>query len=421
MSHGSAIPSSLVYAPSANGASATNHEATLSPVNGSSFEGGQVIRFDYPAGKKGQYLNPQQSYLSFTYTPYTAGGAAGDATALPSGGASSLFESLTVYSGSNRLSHLTNYGAVRRMFKDLQTNRSDQTGAISVMEGIDPADDRQGEGLAAGASIKLCMPLMNELIGAQAKCYFPLGLLTNLRLELELTDNLNGFVDPAASNNVTYRLTDLQLRCQMVELSDQAEAIVAAQSGGSTRTWSTCSWSVYNDAVPQHAGPTTIRSTIPARFSSVKSIYSFLTPVAARNDSANQHTCRTKQAMTEYFYDLNSKRYPQRPVDSSSLAMVMSEVQKALHSLGAVNTHSSINAPDFGIDDGVNHRPQFLTAVELENFSHRADAVFSGISTLAQAPAMEFTCQAAQACQLYHVVAYDIVVQIADGTCSIMS
>lgn len=421
MSHGSAIPSSLVYAPSANGASATNHEATLSPVNGSTFGGGSVVRFEYPAGKKGQYLNPQQSYLSFTFTPFTAARAPGDATSLPAGGGSSLFESLTVYSGSNRLSHLTNYGAVRRMFKDLQVNRSDQTGAISVMEGIAVGDDRRGAAVGAGQSIKVCIPLMNELIGAQAKCYFPLGLLTNLRLELTLTDQLNGFCDPGGSANVTYELTDLQLRCAMVELSDQAEALVAAQSGGSTRTWSTCSWSVYNDAIPQHAAATTVRSTIPARFSSVKSIYSFITPVAARNTAANQHTTRTKQAMTEYFYDLNSKRYPQRPVDCSSNAMVMAEVQKALHALGATNTHSAIGAADFPRDDVVDHTGQYLTAVELENFSHRADAVFSGISTLAQAPAMEFTCNTAQACQLYHVVAYDIVVQIADGTCSIMS
>jgi hypothetical protein len=101
--------------------------------------------------------------------------------------------------------------------------------------------------------------------------------------------------------------------------------------------------------------------------------------------------------------------------------MVMAEVQKALHALGATNTHSAIGAADFPRDDVVDHTGQYLTAVELENFSHRADAVFSGISTLAQAPAMEFTCNTAQACQLYHVVAYDIVVQIADGTCSIMS
>ena len=155
-SHGSAIPSSLAYAPAPNGARAQQHQSTLQPTNGVTFTGSSTIRIEMPCGRKGTYLNCQQSYLSFTYEPRSGanGAAAGlGPTALPRGGASSLIESVSVYCGSNLLSRVRNYAAVRNMFRDLQCNRSDQSGAISVLEGIDSNDDRLGATVAAGAAV----------------------------------------------------------------------------------------------------------------------------------------------------------------------------------------------------------------------------------------------------------------------------
>jgi hypothetical protein len=310
------------------------------------------------------------------------------------------------------------------MFRDLQCNRSDQSGAISVLEGISAADDRLGATVAGGAQRKVCIPIFDPLVGAQAKGYFPLGLVHTLRIELEMVAPADGFCDPAAlaANNTDFRLTDVQYRAQIVELSDESERLVAAQSGASSRTWSTTCYSVYNDALPVHAGNTTVNSIIPSRFSSIKSIYSFLTPVAARNVAAAQHTTRTKQNMTTYHYNFNGKRLPQRPVDTTgSGAMALAEVQRALHAFSSVNTHSSIGAAGWDTDDVVDETGMFLSAIECESYSHRSDAVFSGISTLAQPPTFEADLQCAQACHLYHVVSYDCIVQVADGNCSIMS
>jgi hypothetical protein len=408
----SAIPSTLTYTPAPNAARAEQYQTSLAPTNGAAFNGGTTVRFELPCGQSGMYLNTQQSYLSGAWTEI-----GGQNSQLPHGGASSCISVLSVYCGSELLSRTRNYAGVRTMFKELQTNRADSLTANAVLEGTGNADDRLGAAVNAGTSRRFCIPLFDATIGAQAR-HFPLGLVHSMRLELELVAPRDGVVSAGASTGFT--LSDLEFRAQIIQLPAESERLVAASSGASTRSWNATQHAVYTDQLPAQAAETQVDMTIPARFSSCKSIQTFMTPVGARGVAANQATGRSKQNMVSYSYNLNGKRVPQREVNTRGDApMAMAEVMRSLHAFGSVNTHSCIGSVGYNVHDTTDATGAFVVGTELESFSHRSDAIYSGASTLAVAPRFAATLRCIPACEVTHVVAHDAVYSIANGQCSV--
>jgi len=71
-----AMPNELNYVLSASLPSAKTFEIRSQPINQQSFTAGQVIQFDIPCGKIGQYLDPSTTYIRFKVT-YTHTGTAG--------------------------------------------------------------------------------------------------------------------------------------------------------------------------------------------------------------------------------------------------------------------------------------------------------------------------------------------------------
>jgi hypothetical protein len=322
-----------------------------------------------------------------------------------------------VWCGSVLLSRTRSYAGVRDLYRSLQTNRADQHSGVALLEGLNPGDDRLGAATVAGADRRCCIPLFDSTIGVQAR-HFPLGLVHSLRLEIELVPNLDGVVGGALTG---FQWSDIEFRAQIIQLPADSERLVAAASGAATRSWNATQHCVYNDQLPTHAaGPVTVDMTIPARFSSCKSIMTYLTATAAIGAAANQPTSRCKQAMTSYSYNLNGKRHPQREVECrGSGAMAFAEVQRSLHAFASTATHSTISTVGYGINNATDHSGMFVVGTELESFSHRSDAIYSGISTLAVAPRFTARLQCAQDCQVTHIVSHDAVYSIENGQCTV--
>ena len=72
----SALPQEMNFALPASLPSCKNFEIRVQPVNAQSFTPGNVLQFDLPCGRRGQYLDPSTTYLRFKAT-YTHAGVVG--------------------------------------------------------------------------------------------------------------------------------------------------------------------------------------------------------------------------------------------------------------------------------------------------------------------------------------------------------
>ena len=421
----SAIPSTLQYAPAPNAARGEQIQAAMLPTNASRFRGGSTAVFEFPCGQSGMYLVNPLSYLQGRFVNISA---AAQPTQIPAGGASSLVQEIRVYCGSELLSRTSEYASVRKMFRDLQQGRDQTRTGTSLLEAGDPDDSRLGVDLplvgGANQPVNFAIPLFDPTVGVQGK-NFPLGLVHSLRLEIQFVAPLDGMVEPApgggAANSTDFEIRELQFRAQLIQLPAESEKIVAASSGGAERSWNCTQHAVYTDQLPVHgAANTRVDLTIPARFSSVKALYGFLTRTSAKGDINHQNTSRCKQNMTSYHYNFNGRKMPQREIDcTGNAAPAFSEVMRALHSLSSLQSHTDIDSASYNADDVQDGSGSFCFGTETEWASHRGDALYSGISTLAVAPRFSAQLQCASACQVTHVVAHDTVYSIRNGQCSV--
>ena len=77
-----ALPVEMNYTLPASLPSAKNFEIRVQPVNAQSFTAGNVLQFDIPCGRRGQYLDPNTTYVRFKSTFTTIGTANTDISVL---------------------------------------------------------------------------------------------------------------------------------------------------------------------------------------------------------------------------------------------------------------------------------------------------------------------------------------------------
>jgi hypothetical protein len=312
------------------------------------------------------------------------------------------------------------------MFRDLQQGRDQTRTGTSLLEGGSPLDSRLGATVAVvggnNGTLNFAIPIFDPSVGVQGK-NMPIGLLHSLRLEIQWVAPLDGMVEVAvgAANSTDFEISELQFRAQMIQLPAESEKIVAASSGGDERSWNCTQHAVFTDQLPTHAAAAArVDLTVPARYSSVKAMYGFLTRTSAKGVIANVNTSRCKQAMTSFHYNFNGRKMPQREIDcTGNAAPAFSEVMRALHSLSSLQSHTDIDSAGYNVANLEDHTGAYCFGTECEWASHRGDAIYSGLSTLAVAPRFTAQLQCAAPCQVTHVVAHDAVYSIRHGQCSV--
>jgi uncharacterized GH25 family protein len=124
----SALPVEMNYTLPASLPSAKNFEIRVQPVNAQSFTAGNVIQFDIPCGRRGQYLDPNTTYVRFKAT-FTHAGVAGTDYSVLLGSAYSYFNKQEVY-GNNSvlLESINEVGVLASMMFNCQLNDGDKRG-----------------------------------------------------------------------------------------------------------------------------------------------------------------------------------------------------------------------------------------------------------------------------------------------------
>ena len=111
-----AFPASLDFSMKKNAVKTELHQQVHYPITGSTANPLDVVTFSLSCGKYGQYINPSDTYLSFTFTNKDAANAVS-----LDGSGYSVIDRVTVLSSGATVSDLQNYAPWAQLMLDSQT------------------------------------------------------------------------------------------------------------------------------------------------------------------------------------------------------------------------------------------------------------------------------------------------------------
>jgi len=127
------MPNELNFQLPASLPAAKTFEIRVQPCNQQTFTPGQVIQFDLPCSKIGQYVDPSTTYIRFKVT-YTHTGTAGTNFSYLLGSGYSYFNKYEVYGNNSvTLDTINEYGLLANTLLQTQLNGADKLGLTASM------------------------------------------------------------------------------------------------------------------------------------------------------------------------------------------------------------------------------------------------------------------------------------------------
>jgi len=372
------VSDALVYAPKPSAVSGSKYRQNLPSYNKSSFGPGETILLNIPCGRRGQFLNQRMSYLKFKVTNNNILGAAEKFA--PDYNASAFISRLELFHGSNLLEQIHDYGLLYQLWMDMTADESAVRYTGSVVEGMTSgAGVRAGAEMDGATSSVFCVPIMSGIIGILQSKFLPTGDMVggDLRLELTLANANDAVVGttPATTGIHKWTVSEVELMLEYVELNSDAARMISAQNGGgymiSFDTFANFASTVEN-------GSNNINALIPARYSSLKTLFTVIRKQANFGVAASKTLSDRVNPFGDkgqWYYSIGGKNVPTTPVKTNSEAFA--EMQKALHALGAVSATSLIKYEDWVAAAGT-----YIIAADLETLAHKSKLTESGINTL---------------------------------------
>ena len=428
---------------------------SLNPIGGISTSGavgGDVLKFDIPTGRRGQYIDTTSSYLQIKVK---APGGKGDITL--DGSAYCFFQRLTVLSGGQILEDINEYAN----FVNLQLDAGvgpvvrQTSGNIMMGTNCDALNIsnvmRSGQtlpSLFAGATdynAVFTLPLVSGILGAQGSTkYLPVGAIQNdLRLEIQLHQANNAVINTNTTALITspWSIVEANFIISFIELDSDVQQMIDSQTGGNYQI-SSESWRSYTNSIGN--GSTGDSVLIPARFSSVKGILHTFRPqaqnsylLASQSHRYNPFFSADTTKSCNVQYTIGPTLYPNSAIRSSSEAFA--ELQRYFHNLGNSNINGSINFTNYNIIAPAtvlavggasqaaavaNHFTNCgagVFGINLDNVANRSDVMTSGLNTLNSNIILNMTYATAipEACRFDSYVHVDMLMVIENGILSV--
>ena len=333
----------------ASAPSCTSRRVNVLPLSGGSFNPGDVAKFEVPCGINGQYVDTTQTYLLIKVTNKDPAFY----NMFVDGNAACFIQKLEVYSSSMLIETIAGYNALFSALENSQLGPLDRQGFLSITHGtdVDAAEDtvnftRSGMNMLYGQTYTFCIPLVSGVIGTGLSKMLPVGMLTDLRVELTFENNANAVVSATTTSVATpcWGITAAELVLQVLTLNSEVNEMVASHrepviiSSESFRNYNT----VLNAA---NTGDNTI---IPLKFTSVKSLinvyrlqnnqntFNVATITSRRNPFASSGA-----TVPNIQWLLGNVYAPAVPLRSTP--EIFSEFQKSLHTLSNTNNKSTLN------------------------------------------------------------------------------
>ena len=413
------------------------------------------IHFSIPASQN-SLINSQATYLAFNYQP-----VAGTAS-FANGSPSSLIRSLQVTLGSQVIEMTDNYNVFSSIVEDFQANDR-ASGLESILKGTKPNSfaaatpalapnaavtaltgsstaaeivtalktgsamtlggtstayaktNKQGEGVASTAPIRVVIPLYSATIGVL--CNGTIPAIDSIRVRLTLESGNTALVN-AGSEASDYTLSNIALQMDYLDMLPSVMQQMVEESGGVMKIHGTAVSSYTTSQVKTTEG--TI--LIPARFSSVKSILtSFRASPDVSDKAKNSVGGRAFPKMSEYNYKIGGANYPSTPVVCTGAGEVMAEVIRCFHGLHALSLSTNFDRTQF-LQEAPTEANQgaYLIGYDYEEEGAGGAGVVGGIDTISSNIFLDFKATANQAEDMLvnSFVSHDLLLDInmSDGT-----
>ena len=335
-----AIPNEMNYSLPSSLPSAKNFEIRVQPVNQQSFTKGNVIQFDIPCGRAGQFLDCSTSYIRYKGV-FTHAGTNGTDYSYLLGSAYSPFIRQEVY-GNNSvlLESINEVGVCASMLLNISLNDADKKG-LSPSMGFDGdnvtaygASANSGHQINRDATInnlifEYATPIIG-ILGTGTDKMFPIGNIFGLRFELTVDDYAN-FTKAVTANTISgFTISEVEFVANVVELSPEAYSLIAQANPEKIHIRSQ-TYRQSSAVLPTSAGVGVYDLLCGIRVSSLKSLFI---------QTYNSNMVEGKYGSIFANYDqgtcllVNGQAYPQRtiapcphPADS------FTELQKSLGAL----------------------------------------------------------------------------------------
>lgn len=394
-------------------AKARSYRVNISPIQGGqALNPGDTAKFDIQGvGRKNTYLDGAGTFLQFKVknTDTTA-----STTFNVDGCAASFFNRLSIYSGGALIEDILAYNVLYNAMLDAQVNSADRQTTVSVTMGCDALAvgagvdlQRGGPTIAIGGSQVFNLPLISGVLGNQCSKYLPLCAIKNdLRLELVLENLKNAIVSSSATAN--WQITEIQLICQLLELSDEAQHMVDSITGGK---YMISSETFRNAQTILPASSTADNILLPFRFSSIKGIMGMYRPQTAQNNFLdatitsrfNPFGSTTLGTACSLQLQIGSEYVPNVPLKYSE--ETFTELLKYFHKLGNQsmggsigyanwNVYTPFTSPVVAAENTAAYAPHYVTlaqscgsalfGLDLDSVMNRSDVMHAGKSTLNQ-------------------------------------
>ena len=439
-----ALSQEFNYTPKASSVNGRSFRVSVPSSNASEFKSGQTMVFNIPCGRRNCVLDPTSSYIRYTIKMAATAGTAATAStsayqttlstasavavnyatgAFTDHNAYSIFNTTTLYSGSNMIEYINGCNVLYSHILD--TNFS-YANALSnslnygmYVPELSPLDVRKGNFYLTGTSSTattsvsasvteqntFCLPLLSGLlgIGSSGKMVPIYAINDVLRLEILLENQTQAFVQIGSSTNV-YTVINAELELQYIELSEEGMQLVNSSAPPSSPIFIVGnSFRHYVQTIK--SGTEGIFSClVPSKLASLKALHI----LPRRNTEINSATSYSLSSRVNPNFDyvvlkVSGTQIPQKPIvlqgasTTGGFGEGLIELQKCFGSLiatdkaGLLNTTNYNVAPSASLTTGVlaistdlnSYKNAFALGVDLELFGSK-DTIINGLNCLAE-------------------------------------
>ena len=398
------LPKSLKYQSKVESALAKSYRTNIAPMNGTGpYNLGDTIIVNIPT-RQNLCLASTESFLKFQLQVLNTSASANNYR-FDSGGAHGLIQRLRVFSGSNLLEDIDNYGLLAKMLFDLQQPSDSALGKNNVLCGtrndmtaltntnatyqqnqnVSVYSTNSGESLGTGIAATTgktttrtyCLNLISIVGALNSANYFPLWACSSapLRVEIQLVDQVYKFC-ACTSNSSTIEIKNCEYIANFIELNDHALSIVHDSLQGQPLQFCVPSYRnfQYSFAVAASSTTTQVNMPVPAKFSSLKSL--FLCTRDQQQGAAGYFPHSTvKYGISNYYWRLGSQVVPTKYPDTTT--EMFAEAVKAVGSLADISHQPSIDITSYTLDVSpntsdttiTNNSGSFYIGLDVEQYS----------------------------------------------------
>jgi hypothetical protein len=439
-----ALSQEFNYTPKPSSVNGRTFRVSVPSANATAFTAGQTMIFNIPCGRRNCVLDPASSYIRYTVkataaaqtattSAISANLTAGATAATGTYGAGlfldhnaySIFNTTTLYSGSNMLEYINGCNVLYSYILDTNFSYSNalsnsltygmhvpDASVVDIRKGALLSNIATVTGSATATSSTIiseqstyCLPLLSGLlgIGSSGKMVPIYAINDVLRLEILLENQTQAFAQVGGVTTV-YSVLNAELQLTYIELSDEGMALVNSTAPPSSPIFIVGnSFRHYVQTIK--SGTTGIYSClVPSKLASLKALHI----LPRRNTEINSASSYSLSSRVNPYFDyivlkVSGTQIPQKPIylqntsTTGGFAEGMIEIDKCFGSListdkanllfttnynvaVAANTSAGVFALSTGNSSYVN---AFAIAVDLELFSSK-DTVINGLNCLAE-------------------------------------